>query len=183
MPTDCNGRAIHFTPLGRRQVRADFDGGLITSDAGALLLREAAGRLNLFDRMAQAIPDPREPSMIEHEQRTMLAQRVLGIACGWEDLNDNQSLRNDPLFQVASGRGIDPAALARGGLNAIWIRNAAATTHGVETPCEFLSAREGKHCVNSIGCEIPRRIQHPVAPSVDCPISAEAAYEGDAVFT
>jgi hypothetical protein len=81
---------------------------LITSDAGALLLREAAGRLNLFDRMAQAIPDPRELSMIEHEQRTMLAQRVLGIACGWEDLNDHQSLRNDPLFRVASGRGIDP---------------------------------------------------------------------------
>jgi len=108
VPTDCNGRAIHFTPLGRRQVLADFDGGLITSDAGALLLREAAGRLNLFDRMAQAIPDPRELSMIEHEQRTMLAQRVLGIACGWEDLNDHQSLRNDPLFRVASGRGIDP---------------------------------------------------------------------------
>jgi hypothetical protein len=81
---------------------------LITSDAGALLLREAAGRLNLFDRMAQAIPDPRELSMIEHEQRTMLARRVLGIACGWEDLNDHQPLRNDPLFRVASGRGIDP---------------------------------------------------------------------------
>jgi hypothetical protein len=86
---------------------ADFDGGSITSDAGALLLREAAGRLRLFDRMAQAIPDPREPSMIEHEQRTMLAQRVLGIACGWEDLSDHQFLRNDPLFQVAADRGAD----------------------------------------------------------------------------
>jgi hypothetical protein len=105
--TDCNTRAIDFTPLGRRQVVADFQGGSITSDAGALLLREAAGRLNLFNRMAQAIPDPREPSMIEHEQRTMLAQRVLGIACGWEDLVDHQSLRNDPLFQVATDRGVD----------------------------------------------------------------------------
>jgi len=107
--TDCNTQPIHFTPLGRRQVVADFEGGLITSDAGALLLREAAGRLHLFDRMARAIPDPREPSMIEHEQRTMLSQRVLGIACGWEDLIDHQSLRNDPLFQVATDRGVDAA--------------------------------------------------------------------------
>lgn len=107
MPTDCNGEVIDFTPLGRRQVLADFAGGSITSDAGALLLREAARRLQLFDRMAPAIPDPREPSMIEHEQRTMLAQRVLGIACGWEDLNDHQSLRNDPLFQAATDRGVD----------------------------------------------------------------------------
>ncbi len=107
MRTDCNTQPIHFTPLGRRQVVADFQGGSITSDAGALLLREAAGRLDLFDRMARAIPDPREPSMIEHEQQTMLAQRVLGIACGWEDLIDHQSLRNDPLFQVATGRGAD----------------------------------------------------------------------------
>jgi len=105
--TDCNTQSIHFTPLGRRQVVADFQGGSITSDAGALLLREAAGGLDLFDRMARAIPDPREPSMIEHEQRTMLAQRVLGIACGWEDLNDHQSLRNDPLFQAATERGVD----------------------------------------------------------------------------
>jgi hypothetical protein len=86
---------------------ADFEGGSITSDAGTLLLREAAGRLHLFDRMARAIPDPREPSMIEHEQRTMLAQRVLGIACGWEDLVDHQSLRNDPLFQISTERGVD----------------------------------------------------------------------------
>jgi hypothetical protein len=107
VPTDCNGEVIDFTPVGRRQVLADFAGGSITSDAGALLLREAAGRLGLFERMAGAIPDPREPSMIEHEQRTMLAQRVLGIACGWEDLNDHQSLRNDPLFQVATDRGVD----------------------------------------------------------------------------
>lgn len=107
MRTDCNTKPIHFTPLGRRPVVADFEGGSITGDAGALLLREAAGRLHLFDRMAGAIPDPREPSMVEHEQQTMLAQRVLGIACGWEDLNDHQFLRNDPLFQAATDRAVD----------------------------------------------------------------------------
>ena len=60
MPTDGNARAITFTPLGRRQLLARFDGGHITSDAGALLLREVAARSNLFARMADAVPDPRK---------------------------------------------------------------------------------------------------------------------------
>ncbi len=120
MPTDCNSAAITFTPLGRRQLLAAFDGGRITSDAGALLLREVAGRSGLFERMAACVPDPREPAMIEHDQRTMLAQRVLGIACGWEDLNDHHGLRVDSLMQVASEREADekrplasPATLCR----------------------------------------------------------------------
>jgi hypothetical protein len=105
VPTDCNSRSFTFTPLGRRAVLAQFDGGAITSDAGALLLREVAAKSKLFARMAGCVPDPREPSMIEHDQQTMLAQRVLGIACGWEDLNDHHGLRVDPLMQVASGGG------------------------------------------------------------------------------
>lgn len=120
MPTDCSSNTIAFTPLGRRQLLAQFDGGSITSDAGALLLREVAGPSKLFERMAAAVPDPRDPAMIEHDQRTMLAQRVLGIACGWEDLNDHHGLRVDPLMQVASDRGADegrplasPATLCR----------------------------------------------------------------------
>ena len=108
MPTDCNAQTIAFTPLSRRQLLAQFDGGQITSDAGALLLREVAGRSRLFERMAAAVPDPREPAMIEHDQRTMLAQRVLGIGCGWEDLIDHHGLRVDPLMQAASERGVDP---------------------------------------------------------------------------
>jgi len=82
---------------------AQFDGGTITSDAGALLLREVAARSMLFERMAGCVPDPREPAMIEHDQQVMLAQRVLGIACGWEDLNDHHGLRVDPLMQIAGG--------------------------------------------------------------------------------
>jgi hypothetical protein len=109
VPTDCNSPTIAFTPLGRRELLAQFDGGRITSDAGALLLREVAGRSGLFERMAAAVPDPRDPAMIEHDQQTMLAQRVLGIACGWEDLNDHHGLRVDPLMQVASDRDADEA--------------------------------------------------------------------------
>jgi len=120
VPTDCNLQTIHFTPLGRRKLSAQFDGGFITSDAGALLLREVAGKSRLFERMAQALPDPRNPALIEHDQQTMLAQRVLGIACGWEDLNDHHGLRIDPLMQMASEREVNadrplasPATLCR----------------------------------------------------------------------
>jgi Transposase DDE domain group 1 len=118
--TDCKSPSIVFTPLGRRQLLAEFDGGKITSDAGALLLREVAGRSKLFQRMAAVVPDPRDPELIEHEQQTMFAQRVLGIACGWEDLNDHHGLRIDPLMQVATERDADeehplasPATLCR----------------------------------------------------------------------
>jgi hypothetical protein len=118
--TDCKSESMGFTPLGRRSVVAGFDGGQITSDAGALLLREVAGRLKLFERMTTAVPDPREPSMIEHDQKTLLAQQVMGIACGWEDLNDHHGLRVDPLMQLATDRDVDldrplaaPATLCR----------------------------------------------------------------------
>lgn len=120
MQTDCNSSSIAFTPLGRRKLLAGFDGGKITSDAGALLLREVAAKTRLFQRMAAAVPDPRHPLLIQHDQQTMFAQRVLGIACGWEDLNDHHGLRIDPLMQVATDHDADenhplasPATLCR----------------------------------------------------------------------
>jgi len=106
--TDCNPDPIEFSSLGRKQVVADFDGGSITSDGGALLLREVDRHLGLIDRLDAALPDPRDPSKITHHQRHMLAQRVFGIALGHEDLNDHHALRDDPLVQAVTGRGIDP---------------------------------------------------------------------------
>jgi hypothetical protein len=94
--------------LGRRKVVADFAGGDLTSDAGALLLREVDRRLGLIDALDRAIPDPRDPAATVHAQKTLLAQRIFGIACGYEDLNDHQTLRRDPLWQTATDRGIDP---------------------------------------------------------------------------
>ena len=104
MRTDCNKPTVPFTPLARRQVLAQFDAGAISSDGGVLLLREVDRRINLLDRVDQLIPDPRDPLHIEHDQRTMLAQRVLAIACGWEDLNDHATLRNDLVLQLATDR-------------------------------------------------------------------------------
>jgi hypothetical protein len=104
--TDCNTNLLLFSSLTRKKVQADFNGGSLTSDAGALLLRELDRRIGLVDALNHCIPDPRNPFYTIHQQRTMLAQRIFGIALGYEDLNDHQSLREDPLFQIISERGI-----------------------------------------------------------------------------
>src|SRR4051812_37688598 len=106
--TDCNPEPLHFSTLGSRNVVADFQGGRLTTDAGALLLREVGEDIGLFDALDAAIPDPRHPVFTVHDQKSMLAQRVIGIALGYEDLNDHQILRSDPALQVAAGRAPDP---------------------------------------------------------------------------
>jgi hypothetical protein len=99
---------MEFSRLQTKKVQADFDGGTITSDAGAILLREVDKRIGLIDAINTCIPDPRNPDFITHTQRSMLAQRIMAIAQGYEDLNDHQTLREDPLFQVATDRGVNP---------------------------------------------------------------------------
>jgi hypothetical protein len=102
--TDCNRESLTFTSLGPKSVIADFLGGRLTSDAGAILLREVGQSTGLFDAINEAIPDPRHPVFITHDQRSMIAQRVVAIALGYEDLNDHQTLRADPALQLAAGR-------------------------------------------------------------------------------
>jgi hypothetical protein len=105
--TECNTTTVDFTPLGRRQVVADFLGGRLTSDAGAVLIREVDRRIGLLDSIDQAIPDPRDPRYTVHDQRTMLAQRIISLALGYEDLNDQQALRFDPAIQTVSGGSVE----------------------------------------------------------------------------
>jgi hypothetical protein len=105
--TDCNTRAVEFSSLGRRAIVADFAGGTLTSDAGALLLREADRQLGLTEALDWVIPDPRNPALVTHQQLTMLRQRIFGIAMGYEDGNDHQDLRKDPLMQILTERGVD----------------------------------------------------------------------------
>ena len=106
--TDCNRQPVLFSSLGRKEVRADFAGGTLTSDAGGLLLREVDQQLGLVDALANCLTDPRDPAKIVHEQRTMLAQRIFGIALGYEDLNDHDELRYDPLFSVLADKAPKP---------------------------------------------------------------------------
>jgi hypothetical protein len=111
--THCNRDSLDFSSLGSKTVVADFQGGRLTTDGGALLLGEVADRIGLFDALDAAIPDPRHPVFIVHDQRALLAQRITAIALGYEDLNDHQTLRVDPALQVAARRAPEPeSALA-----------------------------------------------------------------------
>lgn len=104
--TNCNTQPLLFSNLKNKKIQADFNGGSLTSDAGAALLQEVDNRIGLINAINRCIPDPRHPFFIVHDQKTMLAQRIFGIALGYEDLNDHQSLRQDPLFQIISERDI-----------------------------------------------------------------------------
>jgi hypothetical protein len=106
--TECNRSTLSFSSLSRKRIMADFNGGQLTSDAGALLLREADRRTGLIDALAACITGPREPSRIEHDVKTLLAQRVFGIAMGYEDGNDHQTLRRNPIMQMLAGFAPDP---------------------------------------------------------------------------
>lgn len=90
--------------VGRQAVEFDFDGGTLTSDGGLVILREADRRLDLIHRVADAIPDPRDPFRTAHSQTEILTSRIFGIAAGYEDANDHDRLRHDPAFQTAAGR-------------------------------------------------------------------------------
>ena len=114
MPTQCNTKPLEFEPHGRRRVVADFDGGPITSDAGALLLREVDRHLSVSDQVAACFTDYRDPRRIQYSLRTLIAQRIVGIAQGYEDLIDHDQLRHDPLMALLSenGPGSDSPPLA-----------------------------------------------------------------------
>ena len=100
MTTECNQFVFGFHPQKRREIRAQFDGGAITSDGGGLLLREVEKRIGILRQFAGCFTDYRNPDLIEHKVEEMVAQRVYGLALGYEDLNDHEELRNDPLLAV-----------------------------------------------------------------------------------
>jgi Transposase DDE domain group 1 len=104
MQTECNQDSFEFASLGSRKVTAAFDGGKITSNAGALLLRETDRSIGLSRRVAGCFSDGRRPERIEHAVETLVAQRIHGIALGYEDLNDHDELRHDPVLGLVSGK-------------------------------------------------------------------------------
>jgi hypothetical protein len=110
--TECTQTSFGFEACGKREVVARFDGGTMSSDGGALLLREVDKRLNLLPRLAQCFLDGRKQERVEHSLAEMLAQRIYGLALGYEDVNDHEQLRQDPMFAVLAGRGDMERALA-----------------------------------------------------------------------
>ena len=104
MPTDCNPALFEFPPVDGRAVVASFDGGAITSDAGALLLSQTDRAIRLTERFAACFTDTRTAELVEHRVDTMVMQRVVGIALGYEDLNDHDELRHDPVLAVLASK-------------------------------------------------------------------------------
>ena len=102
--TECNQTAFPFEAHFSRQVVAQFDGAQMTTDGGALLLRAVERRIGLLKRVVACFSDARNPERVEHELSQMLAQRVYGLALGYEDLNDHEELRRDPLLALLAGK-------------------------------------------------------------------------------
>jgi Transposase DDE domain group 1 len=112
MNTQCTHDDLFFEPLPNRQVVARFDGGIITSDGGGLLLAEVERRTGILQRLAQCFTDHRDPELIEHTTLQLLSQRVYALALGYEDLNDHDTLRTDPLLATLVGK-TDPTGQDR----------------------------------------------------------------------
>jgi len=104
MQTDCNPTLFEFEAVERKKVVASFDGGTITSNAGALLLGQVDRGLGLVRRFAECFVDRRDPRFVEHRLETLLGQRIFGLALGYEDLNDHDELRKDPALAVLAGK-------------------------------------------------------------------------------
>jgi hypothetical protein len=107
--SDSTPKPLRFPTLGGHTVRADFNGGALSSDFGPLLLRGVDQQIGLISRLSAAIHDQRHSSYIDHSLDDLLSQRVFQMACGYADANDANSLRNDPLFKMGTGRApLDP---------------------------------------------------------------------------
>jgi hypothetical protein len=104
MPTQCSRDLFGYEVVEGRRVEAAFDGGDATSDAGALLLGATDRAIGLVDRFAGCFDDGRTPALVEHSIATMVAQRVFGLALGYEDLIDHDQLRHDPVLATLAGK-------------------------------------------------------------------------------
>ena len=104
MPTEWSAECFDFGKVEGRPVEAAFDAGLVTSDAGALLLGATDRAIGMMDRFAACFHDERRADLIEHDVATLVGQRVFAIGLGYEDLNDHDELRHDPMMAVLAGK-------------------------------------------------------------------------------
>ena len=110
--SECNGEQLSFQGVGKRQIVARFDGGQLSSDGGGLLLLEVERRTGLLRQFAECFRDHRNPKLVTHRVRSLIGQRVMGLALGYEDLNDHDQLRHDPLIATLVEKADPTEALA-----------------------------------------------------------------------
>src|SRR5271169_1939880 len=157
--TECNQDRFKFASAhGRREIVAEFSGGTVSSDGGVLLLQEADAKMNLLARFSQCFIDRRNPVLIEHSIEQMIRQRVYALALGYEDLNDHEQLRQDPLLSALAGKaqpGAEPLA-GKSTLNRMEL--------GTGTPSRYKKITFWRDSVDELLVEIFLEA-HPVAPA------------------
>ena len=130
---ECKQESFSFAPHFSRRVEAGFTAGQVTSDGGALLLRQADRRVRLLNRLAACFSDGRNPERIEHTVAEMLAQRIYGLALGYEDLNDHEQLRCDPLLGLLSGkRKLEDPLAGKSTLNRLELTGRSSRYHKID---------------------------------------------------
>ena len=139
--TECNQEVFSFAAHFSRRVEASFTAGQVSSDGGVLLLRQADRKIGLLDRVASCFTDRRSPVFVQHQLSEMLAQRIYGLALGYEDLNDHEQLRHDPLMGVLAGRRKLEAPLAgKSTLNRLELPGGSKRYHKIDYEPEKIDA-------------------------------------------
>ena len=137
--TECSQETFAFTAHFSRRVEAAFTAGQVSSDGGSLLLREADRKINLLGRLAACFSDGRRPLLVKHQLPQMLAQRIYGLALGYEDLNDHEQLRSDPLLALLSGkRELDEPLAGKSTLNRLELTGRSARYHKIVYSAEAM---------------------------------------------
>ena len=130
--TECIQEAFRFAAHFSRRVEAGFTAGHVSNDGGALLLRQTEGKINLLGRLAGCFGDGRKQELIEHTVAEMLSQRIYGLALGYEDLNDHEQLRCDPLMGLLSGkRKLDEPLAGKSTLNRLELAGRTGRYHKI----------------------------------------------------
>jgi len=104
MKTECSAKTYKFQSLNRKEIVGAFNGGMISSDTGGIQLRDFENRHLILKRFAECFTDYRDEELIEHTVLELVSQRVYGLALGYEDLNDHDDLRHDPLMAILVGK-------------------------------------------------------------------------------
>src|ERR1700751_4235463 len=137
--TECTQESFSFAAHFSRRVEAGFTAGQVSSDGGALLLREADRRINLLGRLAACFLDGRSPLLVRHQLSEMLSQRIYGLALGYEDLNDHEQLRSDPLLGLLSGkRDLDEPLAGKSTLNRLELTGRSKRYHKISYSTEAM---------------------------------------------
>jgi hypothetical protein len=137
--TECTQETFGFTAHFSRRVEAEFTAGQVSSDGGVLLLREVDRRINLFERLAGCFFDGRSPLLVRHPLPEMLAQRIYGLTLGYEDLNDHDELRRDPLLGLVSGkRSLEEELAGKSTLNRLELAGRTARYHKINYSAEAM---------------------------------------------